>query len=286
MRKLTPPTVDFEAAFVAAVSGVADAALTGQYLSDMPDRGVAEAAYVAAATIANLYTFPRVLSGRGLDPLIVGTLKKSHFSKLYSQYFVPDKKPARALYDKLIVTANGKCPFCGDVGHVKTLDHYLPKANFPVYSVLPANLVPCCRDCNSEKLNAFPTTQDGQSIHPYYDDDKYFNERWLSARVVPGSPPILEFFVSAPVHWSPTEKARVEAHFSGYSLAARFGVEAGGEMSEAIQTRRTLLFGHSPAQYADHLQEVSDLSPALINNWRRVMYATLAADAWFCSQQH
>lgn len=265
---------------------MADPALVSQYLSAIPNRVVNETAYVNAAKAGALYAFPRVISTRGSDPVIVGTLKKSHLSKLYTQYFAADQKPARHIYNKLLVTANGKCPFCGDIGHVKNLDHYLPKANFPLYSVMPANLVPCCRDCNSEKLNSFSLTQSGQSLNPYFDDNKYFNERWISARVVAGAPPIVEFFVSAPAHWSADEQARVKAHFSDYSLASRFGVEAGGEISEAIQTRRTRLANHDPAEYADHLKEVSDISPALINNWRRVMYAALAADAWFCSHPH
>lgn len=286
MRKLPPPTIDFDTAFLEAVSGIGDLTLAGQYLSSITNRAATEAVYVNAAKAASLHAFPRVISTRGSDPVITGTLTKSHLSKLYTQYFAADQKPARHIYNKLIVTANGKCPFCGDIGHVKNLDHYLPKANFPLFSVMPSNLIPCCRDCNSEKLNSFSNTQAGQSLNPYFDDDKYFTERWISARVVAGAPPIMEFFVSAPAHWSAVEQARVEAHFSDYSLASRFGVEAGGEISEAIQTRRTRLADHDPVEYSDHLREVSDISPALTNNWRRVMYAALAADAWFCSHPH
>lgn len=286
MRKLRLPTVDFATAFSSAVSGVGDATLSAQYSLNMPNRATLELNYIAAAKAANLYSMNRLVATRGSDPVVAGTLRKSHLSKLYTQYFVAEKKPARNFYNKILVTANGKCPFCGDVGQVKNLDHYLPKANFPIYSVLPVNLIPCCRDCNSEKLNAFSTTQGGQSLNPYFDDDKFFDEKWIGARVVAGAPPIMEFFVLAPIHWTAVDQARVKAHFDDYSLASRFGVEAGVEISEAIQTRRTTLAGHSPAEYAAHLKEASDLSPALINNWRRVMYAALAADAWFCSHPH
>ncbi|TPJ42888.1 HNH endonuclease signature motif containing protein [Mesorhizobium sp. B2-7-1] len=59
------------------------------------------------------------------------------------------------------------CPFCGGLGHTWTLDHYLPKANFPAYSVNPSNLVPCCRDCNSGKNASFGAELHEQTLHPY-----------------------------------------------------------------------------------------------------------------------
>ena len=61
------------------------------------------------------------------------------------------------------------CPMCGGLGN-GTLDHYLPKEDYPEYSFFSKNLVPAC-NCNSlrgatVKGEAYPA----RVIHPYYDD--------------------------------------------------------------------------------------------------------------------
>jgi hypothetical protein len=42
----------------------------------------------------------------------------------------------------------GRSPFCG-VGHGSALDHNLPKTKFPQLLVVPLNLVPSCKNCNT-----------------------------------------------------------------------------------------------------------------------------------------
>ena len=53
-----------------------------------------------------------------------------------------------------ILTTNGfineKCPLC-DVNNVQTMDHYIPQAKFPLYSISPKNLIPSCTTCNVSK---------------------------------------------------------------------------------------------------------------------------------------
>lgn len=282
MMKLTAPDVDFSTALAQAISGIGDEAARLAHTQAFVDSADIEAAYAERAVAAMLFALPRV-TGNG-DPLIHDPLRKSHLTKLYTQYFVPPEKPARRLYEAIKVTANGKCPLCGGVGHVRTLDHYLPKANFPLYSILPTNLVPCCRDCNSEKLNAFAEVREAQTLHPYFDHDRFFNDRWIHAQVVPNSPPVLEFFVDPPANWPADDKSRAQAHFDEYRLAGKFSVEAAADLPETIQTRRTTMAAISPAEFSSYLAEKSQTVAIPVNNWRRVMFAALAADNWFCSE--
>ncbi len=242
MRRLAVPNFDFSAALTESINGVGNTATQANYRSQItnPAAIAIQTAFRASAQAASLYNLPRIANGAD-DVLVHGNLRKSDLIKLYTQYFVPADKPARRLYDELKITANGKCPLCGDIGQVRTLDHYVPKANFPLYSVMPGNLIPCCRDCNSEKLDTFSTTPQGQTLHPYFDDDKFFSQQWVAARVVPDTPPVIEYYVSPPMDWSISEKSRVEAHFAEYRLAERFGVEAGADLPETIVTRRTTL---------------------------------------------
>jgi len=62
-----------------------------------------------------------------------------------------------------------ECPMCGSL-HSGTLDHYLSKNTFPLFSLFSRNLVPACK-CNSkrgEKLHG--SSPDKRILHPYYDD--------------------------------------------------------------------------------------------------------------------
>jgi len=286
MRKVQTPLIDHATALEKCLEGVGDPALLERYQEDLPDGNLVEADYLGHAQAATLYSLPRVSHQRGVDPIICGTLTKSNLTNLYSQYFVPETKPARRIYQRIKLASNGKCPLCGEIGHVRTLDHYLPKASFPLFSVLPGNLIPCCRDCNTEKLDAFSQTPGGQTLHPYFDADKYFVEKWVWARVHPGAPPLIEYLVTPPAGWTNDEKNRVVSHFDQYGLAERFSVEAGADLPETILTRRTTLSDHSPQEFSSYLLEKSNNIGLPINNWRRAMFACLAEDPWFCSHAH
>lgn len=285
MKRLTVPEISFDEAFETCMEGVGTAAIETRYRDNLPPCDPIEQGYVEKATAGELYLLPRIESLQGVDQHIFGDLQKSHLVKLYNQYLRPEDKPGRKIYQQIKVSANGKCPFCGGIGHVKTLDHFVPKANFPVYSVVPANLVPCCRDCNSEKLNSYPEEMATQVLHPYFDDQKFFSEQWVFARVVEVSPPVLEFFVQAPENWNDVERQRVEAHFQEYKLAEKFGIEAASDIPETIQSRRTSLRKFSPGEFSGYLLEKSQTLELPINNWRRVMFLALSNSDWFCSQE-
>ncbi len=283
MKKLPLPGVDFSTALDVTISGIGCEAVRDKYTTAFSDREAIEINYRDNAEAATLYARPKVTTTDD-DPFVLGALRKSDLIKLYTQYFVPERKPARRLYEAIKVTANGKCPLCGGVGHVRTLDHYLPKANFPLYSIMPTNLVPCCRDCNSEKLNAFAEVRGDQTLHPYFDHDRFFVDKWIYARVIRTSPPVLEYYVEPPYDWEEDDKSRVMSHFNEYRLQEKFSVEAAADLPETIQTRRTIMSAVSPQDFSRYLNEKGRTTTLPVNNWRRVMFAALAADEWFCSQ--
>jgi 5-methylcytosine-specific restriction endonuclease McrA len=284
MRKLNIPAIDFRYAFGECVNGVGSAATQQNYMQNVTTHVQIEQQYSQLAASGDLFGLPRFQSGPGLDQVVHGQLRRSELTKLYTQYLVPKGKPARVIYEELKVTANGKCPFCGDIGHVTTLDHFLPKANFPIYSVCPNNLVPCCRDCNSEKLNSYATTKGGQTLHPYFDANHFFSTQWVTASVIPGDPPVVEFHVSPPQNWSADDQQRVTSHFDEYLLAEKFGREAAADLPETMHMRRTIMHNLSQQEFSDHLLERSANLHFPVNNWRRVMFSALGQSPWFCSQ--
>lgn len=63
-----------------------------------------------------------------------------------------------------------RCPFCG-ISESSTLDHYLPKEQYPEFSVFPKNLVPSCAVCNMRKRDRIldEETNVRMFLHPCYD---------------------------------------------------------------------------------------------------------------------
>jgi 5-methylcytosine-specific restriction endonuclease McrA len=70
------------------------------------------------------------------------------------------------------------CPYCGLFRRIKPherapeRDHFLPKSEFPEYSLLAVNIVVACDDCNDAK-GTDVLDEDDQMLfmHPYFDDD-------------------------------------------------------------------------------------------------------------------
>lgn len=61
------------------------------------------------------------------------------------------------------------CPMCGSF-HSGTLDHLLPKAEYPVFAIFGRNLVPACK-CNSTRTGLLTGVHpDERILHPYFDD--------------------------------------------------------------------------------------------------------------------
>lgn len=69
------------------------------------------------------------------------------------------------------------CPMCGSF-HTGTLDHLLPKADYPVFAIFSRNLVPACL-CNNLRGNRLTGGATERILHPYFDD--VLLERLLSA---------------------------------------------------------------------------------------------------------
>ena len=234
--------------------------------------------YVTLAIAGTLHTIASVGVG---DPVVIANLKKSELVNLYETYFRDKDKPARAIYDVLLVSAKEKCPFCGGIGRPRNLDHYLPKAHFPQFSVLPKNLIPSCRDCNMDgKGQGFAASADKQIIHPFLDHADFFNEQWIFARYTPSStgqndPGVVEYFVRPPVNWTNINKQRVENHFIDFDIAVRYSKEAASELiyvEPDCNNVNLSVIGLS--QLKADWQLIVNRAP-FINHWKRVMYLAL-----------
>tara|TARA_R110001583_G_scaffold117545_2_gene268684 strand:- start:179 stop:1057 length:879 start_codon:yes stop_codon:yes gene_type:complete len=64
------------------------------------------------------------------------------------------------------------CPFCGAPKKPDTLDHFIPKVQWPEFSIFPNNLVPQCRGCAPIKGENYYCNEEGVAkfIHPIYSN--------------------------------------------------------------------------------------------------------------------
>lgn len=239
--------------------------------------------YRRHAQHGDLYRIVPLPGPRNMDHLVIDELYKSDFIKLYENYFVKKGKPGRIIYDALMAAANDMCPFCGGIGRPRNLDHFLPKAHFPQFSVLSANLIPCCRDCNMDgKGEGYADNEEEQLLHPYLDNDRYFNEQWVSARYIAGKfdePAVIEYFVQPPEHWEEAQKRRVEKHFNDFNLDLRFSKEAAPRLIIYLGQIQALAMLPLELELAKStiLQPVISSSP-FINHWERVMCEALMSE--------
>lgn len=284
MKKLLRPNISGHDSYDTCVSGVEAGDLKNRLVACHDTIDERNNEYINQANAGNLSSLLPLITMRNEDPIVIGNVSKSELVKLYDYYMV-QRQPARGIYDAILVAANDKCPFCGGIGRPKTLDHYLPKANYPQFSVLPYNLVPACRDCNTGKSNSLATNVNEQVIHPYFDADFYFSVQWIFARVVQTEPCSLEFFVTPPVTWQDVPKERVKQHFKDFDLAKRYSIQTAEELSTVMDQRRGFMREFTPERFCEYLRSVVSSSALFANHWKRVMYQALANDVWFCTKQ-
>lgn len=283
MRSLPKPVFVSSDIYSVCLSGVSDAALVASFQAVALEFKVQADLYDTRAAASCLYQLPQD-SSRNEDVIING-ITKTQVNNLYSQYMVPQNKPARIYYDELMGLApHGKCPYCG-FGQASTLDHYLPKSRYPFFSVLASNLIPSCKDCNTGKSSVVAKFAGAQSIHPYYDGDTFADTQWLYARVEETSPPSITYYVNPPLIWPEETQQRALKHFDDFKLAKRFSVEAADELSavsdsfsESIeylndQEVKCQLERRSNAEFRKHK-----------NSWKTAFYQALAASDWYCRE--
>ncbi|WP_226552798.1 HNH endonuclease [Celeribacter naphthalenivorans] len=290
MRNLPQPPFGATELFDESVNGLTDDALREKFENNR-DKVVSAFNDFAAKTAAVSWcALPRW--GRGHDEAkVAGELTKGDLVNLYDSGVVKSKARPRDIYDAIKLAAHDECPYCGGVGDIGfdgelgTADHFLPKSRFPVYSVLPLNLVPACSVCNKGMGDNFPTEREKQPLHPYLDSPHFFNVKWTSAQIVEDLPVMANFSVVPPEDWSEIDKARVKAHFDDCSLASRYRSRVSSEVTPLISQRKSSLSWLSAEKFKAHLQTVADESSLPINGWKRTLYAALAASDWFCSRE-
>lgn len=273
MRKIAKPLIKVIDVIDDCIDNMTDFALKSEIQKSKGIFTTAESDFESKITNNELYKIP-------LNKAISALLDIYELKKLYTHRLVNKKNKGRKHYDSIFVSApNGKCPLCSQ-RIVRTLDHFLPKSKYPIYSITPINLVPACTDCNKDKLADVPTKGEEETLHPYFDDIEGGN--WLKMKILKCKPFSIEYFVSPPSEWDELLKKRIHFHFKAYSLNELYSIHAQEEF-ENIRNQLTELHTNIGSDaLKNHLfDSYCTREKVNKNSWQTAFYCTLTNDLNF-----
>jgi len=279
MIKLSQKMFSTTEIFESCLTGIDDQNLQNLYRTQFNNLDSECDRYHLLAQNEQLFQYPP--NNEKKDTAALGSITKSQLINLYKQYFSVIGKPARKYYDQIKISApQNICPYCR-IGEVTTIDHYLPKAKFPLFSIYHNNLVPACKDCQFEKKTGYANTHTSQTLHPYYDRAEYFSTTWLFADVIGNTWPYVQFRATPAANLSEPIKRRIESHFVAYKLADRYRIQSGVALAELFFILKPMR-GNSGLIRDNLKSNAAAMRDAQINSWRAALYEGLGDSDWYC----
>ncbi|UPY93496.1 HNH endonuclease [Pectobacterium sp. 21LCBS03] len=241
-----------------------------------------ERIYQQMAESVALHQFSHSRHGHS-DDVVIDNVTKADLVELYDNYLSKAGASGRGIYDTVRSSSDGICPLCG-IGFVSTLDHYLPKARYPLYSVHPHNLVPACIDCNKGKGSSILSSSNEEPLHPYFISQQFVNDHWIAAQILETRPVNAQFYANPPSSWDNNSQQRAKNHFDGFDLASRYKVQASLFFTMFIGQVRELKHEQNlnTAQIQANFASKALRQPA--NSIIRVLMDAIAQSEWFCSE--
>lgn len=273
MRRIRQPIFDVKQALELCADSVRDKALSMRLLGTLEELVAAETNYKNVGALCQLFSIPATESvGIWVDG--------SEMEKIYTGTFARKNGPVRYVYDAIRASApGGICPLCNQ-RPVSTLDHHLPKTKHPALAITPLNLVPACKDCNTDSRSKQPTSAHEQTAHPYFDSVD--EDIWLVATVVQSAPPAIVFSVDSPKHWPIEKQGMMQSHFTVFGLANLYTTHAGGEL---VNIYFDIVNGGNLKSADDLKAHFLDLATnrrhVVKNSWQAALYQGLADSVWF-----
>lgn len=275
MRKINRPTVDAAAVFPDCLVHMRNGDLKNRISYCLNLIIQAEREFESKITKGEVYTIVR-------ETLVNSNVRYDELRDFYTNQMV-QRESGRKHYDNLLDAApGGLCPLCSH-REATTLDHYLPKAKYPRLSIVPINLVPSCRDCNTGKLAEYPNSANEETLHPYFDDLE--STAWLCAEINRTNPVSVVFSVDTDVFGNELLTRRAESHMNCFDLYNLYGIQAGRRLSGMKNNLlRMSEEGVGQAGIARYLKNEADsLAAVNLNSWETAMYRALSESVWFCT---
>lgn len=141
------------------------------------------------------------------------------------------------ILDSQIRTINATCQYC-TLNSVETLDHFIPKEEFPEFSVNPLNLFPCCPTCNSKKSYLCFDGDESLFLNLYLDELP--NKKYLKAEFdFDGNIPLVTFSLYNPENIDVNDFRTIKNHYERLKLLERMRVKSDEVITEIINALKT-----------------------------------------------
>lgn len=275
MLKLKKPVISATQVYSDCVSTVKNKDLKNKLLACKPLIIQAETELEQKITKGKIYTIKR-------EKVVNANVSCEELKKVYTGQMLK-KALGRSHYNKLLADVPLLlCPICAH-RDVSNLDHYLPKTLYPRLTVVPVNLIPTCKDCNTGKLSAYPLTSEQETLHPYYDDIE--KVMWLKTRVNKTNPVSIHFFVQQSATWDNLLFERVKYHFASFNLRQLYSVQAARKLVGMRQQIIEISDAGGIADLKKYLtSQANSISAINLNSWEAALLRGLNDDDWFCSE--
>ncbi len=203
-------------------------------------------------------------------------VEKETLLKLYH----PKRKVIQEL--KIYLTTDEKnriintCQNC-TIGEVGSLDHFIPKTEFPEYVVNPKNLFPCCNKCNNFKSTAW--RKDNKRIFLNLYLDELPKEQYLFVDINVNHDDIDLTYILKNTHNIDLELFDlIENHYEKLHLFKRFKENSDAIISEIIYNINShLKFKFSISQIKEVIKEDCDKKKKVFghNYWKLILELSL-----------
>ena len=240
------------------------------------------------ATISHICNSATLYNSKGVEGKLyelqannkmIGKLTKDEIIKMYTYRFSAKKSKARLYYD-MIKSISSICPYCG-IGLVSTLDHYLPKNEYPDYSITIYNLVPSCKDCNFNKKGGIVFSNENHLFHPYYDEIDASD--WLKLNINEEKPLIINYFIDSENNNDVIMHKRLYNQFKTLNLFNLYNVYALNEICERYDLLKECFLEQGSEALSSELKKISRSISPNKNLWKHVLYRDLSINNWFCN---
>jgi 5-methylcytosine-specific restriction endonuclease McrA len=175
--------------------------------------------------------------------------------------------------------AGGRCCLCS-YRPASTLDHYLPRASYPEFSVLPLNLAPACWECNHAKGDVYLRDDAGPAFLHAYLDLGLRGIRFLFGELATvGGEPMINYYVEPPQGLPDELGLRIRSHFTELDLEKHYLYEAINELNERRHAVASMWeAGADVVVVQDYFRREADSVAAAsgANHWRFVLLEALA----------
>jgi hypothetical protein len=275
MIPLKAPNISHREVYRAASLRFRDKKLVARLKAGEADVMKLGLAYTAAAKRSELYTL-------GAETGVGEHILAGDMPKVYTDGLLRKNSEARDFYDEIRFSSpQGICPMCNH-RDVKTLDHFLPKAKYEAFSVLPHNLLPCCRDCNTDKLDVDFVDAEHNLLHPYFDRVDDF--KWLGCEVrLEGGDPVADYYISSS-GVSSELCSRLLCHMDSLGLFELYTVQAAREINGLAQAMKQNYLSGGASAVASFCETLGASRAAISkNHWQAVLWQSAAASDEFCS---